>query len=260
VCLCALSNPVCAQIQGMQLLPEGFGENPGIEAKADKILKDMCSYVGGLQQFSIEVESVFEIVLGSGQKVQFCSQGDVRLKRPNKLRVDRKGQFADVAFYYDGKSVTVFAKRKGYYATTPAPATLDETFDTARDDFGLVAPAADLFYSDAYDGLIKQAERGFFVGKNDVNGVMCNHLAFRGKSTDWQVWIQDGPKPLPMRYVLTAAGTPGAPQFEVSIRKWDTSPGLDDAGFRFVPAAGVHKIEFVKMREMAPSGAGGKQQ
>ena len=156
VCLCALSNPVCAQIQGMQLLPEGFGENPGIEAKADKILKDMCSYVGGLQQFSIEVESVFEIVLGSGQKVQFCSQGDVRLKRPNKLRVDRKGQFADVAFYYDGKSVTVFAKRKGYYATTPAPATLDETFDTARDDFGLVAPAADLFYSDAYDGLIKQ--------------------------------------------------------------------------------------------------------
>jgi hypothetical protein len=75
---------------------------------------------------------------------------------------------------------------------------------------------------------------------------------------DWQLWIQDGPKPLPVRYVITAPGAAGAPQYEVNIRKWNTNPGLTDAEFKFVPPKGAQRIEFMKLEQPTPSGGGGK--
>jgi len=32
-------------------------------------------------------------------------------------------------------------------------------------------------------------------------GVECEHLAFRGHVTDWQLWIETGAKPVPRKYV-----------------------------------------------------------
>ena len=40
---------------------------------------------------------------------------------------------------------------------------------------------------------------GEYVGVTELSGVRCHHLAFRSGDVDWQIWIEDGDKPLPRK-------------------------------------------------------------
>ena len=77
-------------------------------------------------------------------------------------------------------------------------------------------------------------------GLGVVDGVECEHLAFRGPDTDWQIWIETGAKPVPRKYVITSKTVAGAPQYTLRIKEWkaDLSPDV----FVFKPAQGANKL------------------
>ena len=60
-------------------------------------------------------------LLPSGQKVQFGGTVDLKIRRPDRLRMDITGDRRNERLYYDGKTFTVFGTNAGYYATFPAP-------------------------------------------------------------------------------------------------------------------------------------------
>jgi len=64
-------------------------EKLGIDPKAEKLLRASTDYVAGLQRFSIDTRSTLEVVLKSGQKIQFDNATRVSVQRPNKLRAER---------------------------------------------------------------------------------------------------------------------------------------------------------------------------
>ena len=45
------------------------------------------------------------------------------------------------------------------------------------------------------------------LGSGVIGGKECDHLAFRAKDTDWQIWIAQGDEPYPCRYVITSKGS-----------------------------------------------------
>ena len=53
-----------------------------------------------------------------------------------------------------------------------------------------------------------------------VDGVECDHLAFRNLETDWQIWIERGERPLPRKYVITSKTVATAPQYTLRLRDW----------------------------------------
>ena len=89
--------------------------------------------------------------------------------------------------------------------------------------------------------MLKEASSGLVVGPSVVAGVKSTHLAFRGAEVDWQVWIEDGDKPLPRKFILTSKQVKGEPQFTVVIRSWDLAPKLTNAEFNFTPPKGARK-------------------
>ena len=74
--------------------------------------------------------------------------------------------------------------------------------------------------------------QGFVVGKAVVEGVRCDHLAFRAPHVDWQIWIQEGKEPLPRKLVITTRDQPNAPQFSVVVTKWNLKPTFTRADLR----------------------------
>jgi hypothetical protein len=218
---------------------------PAIDPRADQELRRMSSYLAGLDRFRVTSTAVDEVVTTSGQKLQQVSTSQVSLKRPNRLRSDRVGPFADMTFRYDGRSFSLYGKRTGMYALAPAPATLDGAIDVARDQYGLDAPGADLLLSRPYDVLMDGVTDGTYVGLEPIDGVPCHHLAFRGQDVDWQIWIQDGPEPLPRRYVITSKTVPGSPEFTVRLANWEPHAPLADQLFEFTPPPGATRIQFL---------------
>ena len=225
----------------------GHAQPAGIEPQAEKLLRRMSDYLASRQQFTAKAESTLEVVLTSGQKLQFGSPATASVWRPNRLRADRKGDIVNQEFYYDGKTLTLYNPKENLYAATAAPPTLDETLDFAREKLDVIAPGAEFLYGNAAERMLKETTSGFVVGPSVVAGVKCTHLAFRGPEVDWQIWIEDGDKPLPRKFILTSKQVKGEPQFTVLVRSWDLTPKLTNREFTFTPPKGAKKIEFLQL-------------
>ena len=228
--------------------PQAVHAQPaGVDPQAEKLLRRMSDYLAGRQQFSVKAESTLEVVLTSGQKLQFDSPGTLTVSRPNKLRAHRRGDIVNQEFFYDGKTLTLYNPKENLYATVAAPPALDEMLDFAREKLDVIAPATEFLYKNAGEKMLKEASSGFVVGPSLVGGVKCTHLAFRGAEVDWQIWIEDGDKPLPRKFILTSKQVKGEPEFTVVIRSWDLAPKLTDKEFVFTPSKGAKKIEFLNL-------------
>lgn len=226
-------------------LPQMAAGQDKIDPQAVKLLKAATDFLASQKALAADTRNTLEIVLTSGQKIQFAHTANVSLQRPNKLRAERTGDLVNQVFYYDGKSLTVSNPGEKYFATVAAPPTLEEMLNFARTSLDIVAPAGDLLQRNAYDILMTDVSSGFVVGKGIVEGVRCDHLAFRAPHVDWQIWIEDGARPLPRKLVITTRDVVNAPQFAVVITRWDLQPKQPDGMFTFTPPKGATKVEFL---------------
>jgi len=230
-----------------------IGSTPGVycqervvEMEADLVLRAMGDYIAGIKQFEIQTENTLEVVLQSGQKIQFDTPASLVMQRPNKFRAQRKGEGIDQTLSYDGKMLTLIMKDRNMYASIPAPPTIEETIDFARETLDLVAPAGDLVFKNSYELLMEDVVSGFYVGRSIVDKVLCHHLAFRGKDVDWQIWVETGDRPLPRKFIITSKWISGAPQFCIYVKSWNLLPLITDETFNFIPPKGAEKVDFVK--------------
>ena len=217
----------------------------GIAPEAQQLLKASTDFLASQQQFSAETRNTLEVVLKSGQKIEFNHIARVSAQRPNKLRAERSGDLVNQVFTYDGKLLTLFNPQDKAYAQVAAPDTLEAMLEFARTQLDIVAPAGDLLNKNAYEILMDGVTDGFVVGKAVIEGVRCDQLAFRAPHVDLQVWIQEGAQPLPRRFIITTRDLPNAPQFAVTITKWNLLPKFGAQTFTFTPPAGAKKVDFL---------------
>ena len=220
-------------------------QSAGVDAKADTVLRAMTTYMAGLKQFNAKTENTIEAVTTEGQKIQFVIPATLSVARPDKLLAERRSGLADQSFYYDGKTLTLFNPGSGYYATVPAPGNLDAMLEFAQSNLDVIAPGTDLVDTQAYAKLMQDVKTGTYVGLETVGGQRCHHLAYQGAEVDWQLWVREGSRPLPCRYVITSKGMPGAPQFTMQVVAFDTNPAIAPGKFRFVPPPGAKAVEFL---------------
>lgn len=223
-----------------------FSEEVDIEIKADKILKQMSDYLASLKQFEIKAQSTVETVIDSGQKIMLEHANKVIIKRPDKLFATRRGDVVEQSFYYNGKSFTLNAQHLNFYASVDAPDNLSDTLDYAQTKFNLTTPGVDLLHSDSYKRLSNELISAFYVSKSTINGIECHHLAFRNSEVDWQIWIQTGDKPLPVKYVITSRWITSSPSYAV-IMDWNISPNISDSLFDFIPPKDAEKIDLLPL-------------
>ena len=227
-----------------------MSEAKSLDPDADKILQTMSSYLGGLATFSMVVDIDNEIISSDGQKLQLSSFESVVMARPGKFHVLRKGLFGDAAFIFDGKTLTVHGKSLNIYFQREVTGTSDDAIRAVEMETGLNAPGADLLFSDPYAILSAGIESSVYIGIAYVNGIACHHLAFREAKVDWQLWVQAGDEPFPMKYVITSKWLTGAPQYEVRLREWNPNPGIKAGQFSFLVPNGARKLETVSVNEM----------
>jgi hypothetical protein len=79
---------------------------------------------------------------------------------------------------------------------------------------------------------------------------MCDQLAFRQKDMDWQLWVAQGDKPLPMRLAIVDRAVKGAPRYMVTMTEWNTSPQFTAAQFTFTPPEGASKVAVLDLSQL----------
>jgi hypothetical protein len=223
--------------------PSGTQQEGVIDPRADAALRRMSDYLGGLETFRVDTTSVDEKITTEGQKIQEVKQQRVAVQRPGKLRIDRVGPNGHAVFRTDGRCFSFYNSDKNVYAVGAAPPTLDAVVDHARDRLHIDAPAGDLLVPDSYDALLDGVTVGRYVGLEPIGSVNAHHLAMTEKNVDYQIWIQDGPEPVPLRYVITSKDMPGQPQFTIDLRNWQPNAPISEDTFAFSAPAGARRIQ-----------------
>jgi hypothetical protein len=229
------------QAQPPQQAQQAQQKSPQIEPDAMAALQKMGTYLRSLKAFQVNAVTSNEDVLEDGQKVQFTAVTNLLAQMPNRLRISVDSDRRNRDFIYDGKQLTVMARRVNYYATVPAPPTIVQLSDMLDEKYNLQIPLEDLFRWGGQQSRDKDITSAMFIGPSDVDDVTCGHYAFRQAGLDWQVWIQLGDFPLPRKLVITTLTDEARPQY-VATYDWNLAPSFSDASFTFVPPPGAGKV------------------
>jgi hypothetical protein len=233
------------------------------EADAKAILKSMSDYVGGQQAIDLTFDSDIEVITPKLEKLQFTSSGELSLSRPNKLRARRTGGYADVSLYFDGKTASVHGHNLNAYASFEAPGTVDQLIQALRDGHGVALPGADLLLTNSYEVLMADVTEAKHIGRGVIDGVECEHVAFRNFDTDWQLWVEVGKRPFPRKLVVTSKTINSAPQYTLRIKSWKSGEKHASTFFTFKPTKGMTQLgadELIGLDELPPESAPGDDQ
>jgi hypothetical protein len=209
---------------------------------AKTILKAMSDYVASQKAIQVSFDTDIEVITSDLQKIQFTSSGSLLLSRPDKLRATRTGGYADLELVFDGKVFTLYGKNLNSFTQVEAPGSTDQLFERLRGELGVELPGSDLLLTKSLDVLMDGVHLSQHIGRGVIDGVECEHLAFRATETDWQIWIELGARPIPRKFVITNKGVNGGPQYTLRIKEWKTDPAVGKDSFAFTPSAGATKV------------------
>ena len=220
------------------------------EAEAKDLLKAMSDYLAAQKNISFVYDADFEVVTKDGQKLLLANSGTLDLSRPDKIRASRGAGFANVEMVFDGKTLSMLGKDENVYVQVETPGTIEQLTDFLRDKFHKPLPGADLLSPNVYDVLMADVTDVKDLGSGVIGGTECDHLAFRTKEIDWQIWIAQGARPYPCRYVITSKQVDQAPQYSVEIRDWKTGGEVATDDFGFKAPADAKKMDAKDLKDM----------
>ena len=238
IAFCASAGPHVLAKTGHQADSQG---NSTIDPDAMEALNKMGAYLRSLKAFQVDSEVTNDDVLEDGQIITDSKTNTLLAAKPNMLRAEMKSDDNDVLLFYNGKDFTVYGKLVNYYATVPAPPTTAELVDKVYGDYGIEFPLVDLFKWGTDQSTIKRITSAMDVGPSTVQGITCEHYAFRQEGLDWQIWIQLGDYPLPRKFVIRTLTDDARPQ-HTSTLVWNLAPSYNEAAFTFDPPADARRI------------------
>jgi len=223
--------------------------NARSDADAAKRVEAMANFLAKAPRLSVTVDSAYDVVQDSGQKIEFGEVRTITLRRPDRVRIDTtRRDGARRGLIFDGKQITAFDLDQKVYATVSKPGTTDAAFGYIKDDLDMRLPLSELFGSNLPQKMSGMLGGARLIGEETVNAVATDHVALRGDTADLQLWIARDGDPLPQRLVITYRVAEGQPQYTANFSGWNFTPDVPDSTFTFTPAEGAQEIPFLVRR------------
>ncbi len=233
----------------------GFGAStpieeptPDVRAETDAtvaVLARMSEFLASRSDLRFEADVLYDAVQPSGQRIEFGSQRRIALRRPDRARVEVSHcDGGQELVTFDGRRLSAALPDRRLYATMEYQGTIGEAFDHLVTEYGAATPLSDLLRRDLPNEVASRVVSARRLPPVTIAGNRCDHLAFRSERVDFQLFVQQGDAPVPLRLVIDYRDEEGSPQFRAQLRNWDWSPELSDSLFLFVPQAGAQRVGF----------------
>jgi hypothetical protein len=223
---------------------------------AHALMMRMADYLSKAQRMSVTVHAAYDALQPEGYKLEW---NEVRtLSRPDRLRIDsERSDGSRSLVLFDGKEITTFDESGRVYAQAPQRGGVDQTVVYFVRDLGMRLPLAVLFLSSLPAELEHRVKSVEYVEKTATLGAPAHHIVGKTDTVDFQLWIADGDRPVPLRAVLTYKNDPGQPQFRSQFSDWNLAANPPDSTFTFKPPAEANKIPFAAaLPQIAPGSKG----
>lgn len=248
VALLTIAAPLSGQANNSPNTPSVA--NDTVQPEAVAALQRMSRYLSALNSFALTSNSTLDIVAENGQRVQMEAVVNYKVRRPG-IRIDFNGTLRDRQYFYDGKTFTIYAPRLDLYASAPAPSTNKEFLKAIYDQYGISLPLEDLFrWSDGDRSDLDALTSGFSMGTATIDGVPTDHWAYRQGDFDWEIWIEQGDRPLPRKLVIIDRTVPALPAYAARLN-WTPNAPVTAQDFTYAPGEAAMRIPLATLTEAA---------
>jgi hypothetical protein len=240
-----VAGPALAQDVPAAVLAGGASTQTESQREAATLLKSMADYLAGLESLTCTSINSYETVQAGGEKIEFSETRRISLARPDRLRIEEVASDGtrDLVLF-DGKQITVLSADENVYAQASQPPSLEDALVYFVRDLRMRMPLALLLSTHVRTELPSLAKEIDYVESTEIGGQAAHHVAGRSDSVDFQVWIADGAKPLPLRIVITYKTAPGEPRFSADLSDWTTGARLTAKTFQLSLPKDARKIPF----------------
>jgi hypothetical protein len=223
------------------------------QAHARTVLMDMARFLAAAPHFSVRIDSTYDVVQKSGEKIEFAEARRLTVNRPDRLRMETTGSDGSRRMtVFNGSEIVLVDATAQVYAVTPQPRGLDNAVTYFVGELGIRLPLALLLMSNLPETLGARIQSLDYVERTDLYGAPAHHIAARTATADVQMWVTDGAQPLPRRVVITYKRATGQPQFRATLSDWNLDPAIDDATFTLAPPEAAQKVAFAaQVRRLA---------
>lgn len=243
------ATPLAAQTAPAAAAADEPESAPVIQQEALQALRKMGAYLSGVKNFEVKADTSLDLIMQDGQRVQRDMVTTYKVRRPDGFVIETTSDRKARQFFYDGKQLSMNSPKLGYYATIAAPPTIHQTLDEVERDYGVKLPLEDLFrWSDPSFKPEATIQSALALGTATIDGVQTDQYAFREGDLDWQIWIQQGPTPLPRRLVIVDRSDEANPQY-IARMTWNTAPTFAADTFTFRAPAGAKPIRMTKVTQ-----------
>jgi len=221
------------------------------KAEADKIepasveaLEAMGAYLADLKNFTLKSDFETQMALDNDQVIDIGGTTNYEVRRPDGLRATVESDLGSREFIYDGKQLTVVDPPDKVYGRAEVAPTIKGMLEQVSYHLGIDLPLSDLFNFGTPDAAENIITEGFLVSSAKVDDIPVKHWAYRTAGKDFELWIQDGDTPLPLRVVVLDDTIPARPRFEANL-EWAPNVEVASSEFEFTPPDDYEEIGFV---------------
>jgi hypothetical protein len=225
--------------------PAAFAE-PNIEPEAEKVLRSVGVYMSSLNSLEMTISVTEESVYGDTLKLQSGGTKNVFVRNPSKLSVTTRTDTENKRVVLNDGKLTVFDEDVNVYTQVTVPKLLKEAIVALSNEYNYTPSGSELFGGQAYEALVEKASKVMYLGKGNVNGVACHHLAGILPDMDWQLWVRAEGDPQLCKYIVTDRSIPLAPQYSMLFTKWKKNTKIPDKVFEFRAPADAESIAIIK--------------
>ena len=197
-----------------------------------QIIDRMSTKLASAQTFSVKTREVRHVNNAKGQPREDTFDRETVVRRPDRLYTMTTGDRQNET-WYDGVGLTLVLHKDKVFGQARMPETLDKTLDAMHERYGVSTPLSDFIYSSPAKALIADTTTGGWVGRETIDGQEADHLAFKDKGVNWELWVAATGDPVPRRLVAEFLEDKRLRKVDVTFKEWNLAPQV--ASDRFTP-------------------------
>ena len=229
-------------------------DKPALEPRAVDLLKASSARLAAAGGMSFTATVSYEYPSRLGPAIVYTSRYDVRMQRPDRLRVVNLGDGPVSEFYLDGKTMTAFAPAENLAAVAEAPPTIEAALKQAFEKAAIFFPFTDLLLPDPYAAMADGTKLAFVIGPSAlVGGVKTDMIAWANDDVFLQMWIGADDK-LPRRIRAIYRADPLRLRHDMELSNWQLDPVLATDAFVSPKAQAAQRMEFAHPVAAPPPG------
>jgi len=222
-------------------------EHPAIEPQAIAMLKATSARLAGARSMSFTAVTTYEAPARNQQSLYYATFSQVAMQRPNKLRVVTPGDGPASDFYYNGKSMMVYAPALNLTAVADAPPTIEGALKEAFVKAAVYFPFGEVLATDPYKNMSEGLTSAFVIGQSHVvgDGIVTDMVAIKNDNVEAEIWIgvDDG---LPRMIRAEYPKDPTHARYEIIFTNWHINPTFKAADFTSAVALKAPRMDFMR--------------